>query len=99
MSNKSFDKLNDLDRRLRRCFGLEMWSNGETLCTIRLFGGFEIFNTRPYHNYETWANGYEITTGERYGNISVSSEDLDDAITLLEKAIQKIEKPTNHHPQ
>lgn len=95
MSNKAFDKLNELDRRLRQIFGLEMWDNNETLCTIRLFGGFELFNTRSYHNYETWSNGWEITTGKRYGNITVSSEDLDDAVALLEKEIQKLNLKSN----
>jgi hypothetical protein len=93
MSNKSWEKLSDIDRRLQRLFPTIMWDNNETICTIRLFGGFELFNTRPYHNYETWSSGYEITTGERYGNIRVVAEDLDDAIGLLEeKLIEKENK-------
>jgi hypothetical protein len=40
--------------------------------------GFELFNTRQYHNYETWSDGYIIRDGE----VIVTAEDLDDAIRL-----------------
>lgn len=89
MSNKTWKKLSDIDRRLRELFPTTMWNNDETICTIRMFGGFEFFNSRPYHNYESWSSGYEITTGERYGNIKVTSEDLDDAVSLLEKKLKE----------
>jgi hypothetical protein len=90
MSRKDRSKLSDIDRRLRNLFPTEMWGNNETICTIRLFGGFEIFNGGiPYHNYENWASGYQIITGDRYGNIKVSAEDLDDAVTLLEIELKK----------
>jgi hypothetical protein len=82
----------DADKRLRRLFPTQMWDNNEIICTIRLFGGFEFFNSRPYHNYETWSEGYEITTGDRYGNIDVTAEDLDDAINELENKLKEINK-------
>jgi hypothetical protein len=84
MSNKDFDRLSDIDKRIRRMFPNQMWDNDEVICTIQLFGGFELFNTRPYHNYESWSSGYRITTSEKFSSIVVESEDLDDAINLLE---------------
>ncbi len=51
------------------------------LATIEVIGGFELFNTRPYHNYETWGQGYRITAQ----GITVESEYLDDAIALWKK--------------
>ncbi len=32
-----------------------------TLLTIEAISGFEKFNTRPYHCYETWCRGWRIT--------------------------------------
>ena len=71
-----------------------MWDNNETIVTIRMFGGFKLFNTRPYHNYETWSSGWEIKTGERYGNITVSAEDLDEAVALLETMLKQRPSPS-----
>lgn len=85
MSNKKYEKLSDIDKRLRKLFPTEMWSDNEIICSIEMIGGFEFFNSRSYHNYENWSSGYKITTGERYGKIVVIEEDLDDAITKLEK--------------
>jgi len=90
MSNKPFERLSDIDKRLRRLFPTQMWENGEVICTIEMFGGFEFFNTRPYHNYENWSSGYCIRTGDRYGNIEVSAEDLDDAVTKLEQKMKEV---------
>lgn len=89
MSNKDWNKISKIDQRIRGMFGNRMWDNNETICTIRYFGDFELFNTRPYHNYETWSSGYEIVTGERYGSIRVKAEDLDDAISKLEEELSR----------
>lgn len=89
MSDKPFNKLSKIDQRLRKLFPTRMWDNNEVICKIEMFGGFELFNSRPYHNYENWSSGYRITTGKRYGNIGVSAEDLDDAITKLEEEMHK----------
>lgn len=86
MSNKTLDKINILDKELRQLFPTRMWDNNQTICTIRMFGGFEFFNTRPYHNYETWSEGYEVTS-PIYPSIKVTSEDLDDAIMKFKEAI------------
>jgi len=85
MSNKTTEKLSDIDRRLRKLFPTCTWDDNELVVKIELRGGFEYFNTRPYHNYETWSAGYFITTGERYGSIEVNAEDLDEAVARLEK--------------
>jgi len=36
-----------------------------TLATIELIGGFELFNDRPYHCYETWCKGFRVTVGKK----------------------------------
>ena len=92
MSNKDWKKLSDIDKRIRTIYPTRMWGNNETICTIRFFGGFELFNTRPYHNYETWSEGSEITSGDE--KIKVTSEDLDDAMSLFEEAIKKTKGDT-----
>jgi hypothetical protein len=97
MSNKKFFLLTEVDKRIRMLFPTEMWDNDENIVTIKFFGGFELFNSRPYHNYESWSEGWNITTGPRFGNISVTSEDLDDALTILENKVKlyKAEKEKN----
>lgn len=95
MSNKDFNKLWEVEQRLRRLFPTEMWDNNETLINLRMFGGFEEFNTRPYHNYETWSCGWEITTGKRYGEFKVFSEDLDDGIKIIEEKVINYKKSLN----
>jgi len=85
MSNKSFDSLNVLDQKLRRAFPVGM-DTPSVRVTIELLNGFELFNTRPYHNYETWSDGYRVT--DKISGISCESEDLDDAIDGLIKKIQ-----------
>lgn len=79
MPNKPFNRLNELDQKLRRIKPITM-ADGTKL-TIRMICGFEMFNTRPYHNYETWSDGYEVEDDE----IRVKAEDLDDAIDLFVK--------------
>jgi hypothetical protein len=46
--------------------------------------GFELFNTRPYYNYETWSQGWFITAGD----IQVSAEYLDEAVKRLQLEIE-----------
>lgn len=75
MSDKPFSKLHTLDRQLRKAHPVGM-REGVDL-TIELICGFELFNTRPYHNYETWSNGWRIK--DRHGNVA-EAEDLDDAV-------------------
>lgn len=74
MSDKPASKLNELDLLIRRTIKAGM--DEGTLLTIEFVAGFEKFNTRPYHNYETWGQGYRIS-GK---GITLEREDLDDAL-------------------
>lgn len=74
MSNKPFDRIDLVDRMIRSALPPGM-DDGTNL-TIEYFSGFELFNTRAYHNYETWSAGYRVTGKD----IIVESEDLDDAV-------------------
>lgn len=89
MTNKGWDKINPLDRDLRKAFGAGM-STGVKV-KIEMINGFELFNTRPYHNYETWSDGYEITVYSTENGKPAAwarAEDLDDAIALAIKRAQ-----------
>ena len=74
MSNKPWNRLNPLDRAIRQAAKCGM--DDGVIVTIEMISGFELFNTRPYHNYETWAQGYRVTGRD----VIAESEDLDDAI-------------------
>jgi len=81
MSNKDFDKLWEADKFIRKlpldsCPG----RHATSLLKIEFIRGFELFNTRPYHNYESWGDGYIVSDGI----ITVEAEDLDDALKLFE---------------
>lgn len=78
MSDKPMDKLDPVDRQLRGMYRCGPDSEG-TQVVIHKVCGFEMFNTRPYHNYETWGDGYEACDGKFYA----TAEDLDDCIKLL----------------
>ena len=76
---KDWEKLLDADKIIRKLFRARPGNcplRINTLATIEVIGGFEAFNTRPYHNYETWGQGYRITAG----NLTVIAEDLDVAL-------------------
>ncbi len=91
MSNKPRERLNPLDLLIRKYADGGM-SQGTTL-TIEYISGFELFNTRPYHNYETWSQGYRVT-----GNgIVVEEEDLDDALNRWVKAKETL--PNSDSPK
>lgn len=81
MSNKTWEKLNGLDRTIRRASRCGM--TGGVVMTIEFISGFELFNTRPYHNYETWSQGYRVT-GK---GVTVEREDLDDAVVAWAAAV------------
>jgi len=93
MSNKA--KINELDTLIRRTLRLGMEDNGSYL-RIDFLYGFELFNTRAYHNYETWSGGYRVTD-ERNG-IQVQSEDLDDALQLWAKTLEAKREGTPPKP-
>lgn len=83
MTDKPFDKLNVLDQTLRRTFPVKGFCENHTKVTIEFVNGFELFNTRPYHNYESWSDGYRITDGV----VKVEAEDLDDAVDKFVAAV------------
>lgn len=76
MSDKPVSKLNELDTLIRRTLRLGM--DHGTFLTIEFIYGFEKFNTRPYHNYETWSGGYRVSDPRFI--ITIEREDLDDAL-------------------
>jgi hypothetical protein len=83
MSNKGIGSLNSIDRDLRRAYPVGMRDGVD--CVIRKITGFEKFNTRPYHNYETWSDGYEACDGV----VFASGEDLDECVAALLEARRK----------
>lgn len=64
--------LEQLIRRTTRC-GM---TDG-TVLTIEFISGFEKFNTRPYHNYETWAQGWRVSGL----GVTLEREDLEHAVS------------------
>jgi len=58
MSNKPYKNLDNSDAVLRMATPVGM-EDGVKQVIIR-HCGFEFYNTRPYHNYETWSDGYII---------------------------------------
>lgn len=83
MPNKGWLDIDPLDQLIRRTLKLGM--DDGTFLRIEFVYGFEKFNTRAYHNYETWAGGYRITD-ERNG-ITLEREDLDDALKAWATAV------------
>lgn len=51
--------------------------------TIAFVSGFEKFNTRPFHNYETWAQGWRVSGL----GVTLEREDLDDAVSEWAKYV------------
>lgn len=74
MSDKPWERVDPLDKLVRRTARCGMTVG--TVMVIEFVSGFELFNSRPYHNYETWSQGWHV-----HGlGVSVRREDLDDAI-------------------
>lgn len=74
MTDKPWNQIDELDRLIRRTCKVGMEEG--TVATIEFISGFELFNTRPYHNYETWGQGYRVSGR----GVTVQKEDLDDAV-------------------
>ena len=81
MTNKPWTEINELDRLIRTTAKCGM--DEGTIVTIEFIAGFELFNTRPYHNYETWSQGYRVSGKGQM----VESEDLDDALRLWSQKV------------
>jgi len=95
MSNKPWNQINELDKLIQRTLKLGMNDN-DTYLTIEYIYGFELFNSRPYHNYETWSGGYRVTD-KRHG-IQLQAEDLDDALNEWAAAVKRIEEGKDIEP-
>lgn len=78
MSDKHHDRLWPVERRINQLYNPTMTDRIQI--KLKRFTGFEIFNTRPYHNYETWSAGWNAE--DAWGN-SASAEDLDDCLNKL----------------
>ena len=91
MSNKRWTQLLDADRMIRKLSPNKGMTNGvELQIRIELKRGFELFNTRPYHNFEDWADGYFVSA-YRDGKVIAEAEreDLDDALEALSLELMK----------
>lgn len=56
-----------------------------TVMVIEFISGFELFNTRPYHSYETWAQGWRV-----HGlGVFVEREDLAEAIATWTGTVKR----------
>ena len=87
MSNKNFHHLTAIDKALRKRFPVGMRDAVDCTITIQKRTGFEQFNTRPYHNYENWSDGYYIKYEDDKCEIHARGEDFDDAIADLERKL------------
>lgn len=89
MSDKGWKNLTKTDQRIRKMSpNRGMTDRTEPQIRITLIRGFELFNTRPYHNYENWSDGYTAEAfWEGYIVAYASAEDLDDCLDGIEKAL------------
>lgn len=76
--------MSDLDARIKRLYPVGMRTGTDLI--IELHCGFELFNTRPYHNYETWSNGWYAKEG---GKEVARGETLEELVSALEARGEK----------
>jgi hypothetical protein len=60
------------------CRTLRLGMSDGTFLKIEYVYGFELFNTRPYHCYETWCGGWEIT--DERNAIKIRDEKLESGL-------------------
>jgi len=82
MSDKPWERVDPLDKLIRQTARCGM--DEGVVVTIEFISGFEAFNTRSYHNYETWGQGYRV----RGRGAVVEREDLDDALSAWSQAVE-----------
>lgn len=83
MSRKPWSDLSEVDRIIRKVKPPGM--DDGVHVTIEYFTGFELFNTSPYHNYETFSGGYRVTGL----GFKAESEDLEDAVQAWAEMCKK----------
>ena len=50
---------------VRRKYGMDGWYGGtKHYLSIEFVGSFERYNTRPYHNHESWGFGWIVSNSE-----------------------------------
>ena len=84
MSDKPYGKTDPLDQLVRRASRCGMTMG--TVMVIEFISGFELFNTRAYHNYETWSQGWRVHGRGAFAE----REDLDDAIKEWATAVDML---------
>ena len=106
--NGRFHQSHDIDGMVRKYNeGLGLlggYSGKKVFIQIEYFGGFEAFNTRAYHNYETWGHGWKIRIlaceGRRIGRPALMTDDLEKPIEVtneclvcgVEEALRKLDE-------
>lgn len=86
MSNKPWNEILEPDRLIRMAKPPGM--DDGVHVTIEYFTGFELFNTRPYHNHETFSGGYRVSGL----GVTSEAEDLDDAVRKWFENVNKNKK-------
>lgn len=76
MSDKPYPKLDRADRALREASHIGMEDGVKQIILRR--AGFELSNSRPYHNYETWSDEYQVL-----GRTDGKAMTRDEAVALL----------------
>jgi hypothetical protein len=69
-----------LDKRIKKLFPVGMRDCKDLEIYLRC--GFELQNTRPYHNYETWSHEWQALID---GRVVAKAEYLDELVKLLEE--------------
>lgn len=90
MSDKPYARLHSIDKTIRTLRGLAGWGMADgTPVVVKLVYGFELFNTRPYHNYENWSDGYLVEVYRPDDSAipwaASRAEDLDTALEIALK--------------
>lgn len=90
MSNKPWIQLSEIDQIIRTAKPPGM--DDGVHVTIEYFTRFELFNTRPYHNYETWSGGYRV----KGLGFTAEAEDLDDAVKIWANKVKNGENDASN---
>ncbi len=83
---KEVTRWSEIDSFVRRTVKGGMESG--TLMTIEFIWGFELFNTRPYHNYETFSGGYRVSGRGQ----TAEAEELETAVSLWAQKVESQNK-------
>lgn len=78
----------NVDKELKNLLPSDMFDGAKV--RIELVCGFEKFNDRPYHCYETWCQGWRITGlyGKAEG-VTVEREMFEDAVSVFLQRVRE----------